>query len=300
MLSLLLLCRSYMPGANTNRTIRRHTSYSQNFARWVNRYVQQSRRLHGSTQRIVQSFVPNEHQLLLQAKINHALPFATSLLCLGSLTPEQPADPVELATGLAELHQKSVSPSGKFGFNMGTCHAKIVQAVDVWEDSWCALYTRHLGRVLELAKPILSWPEFDVLCNLTLQKVVPHLLLPLQAEGRVLKPCLVHGDIWDGEWHDLVKSTAFVLTGKGNTAVDARTGQAFVFDAGSFYGHNEYETGNWRASRHKLSDGTYIKEYKKRYPVYEPEEDWDARNLLYSLTFNSAMPYAYLALSKNK
>ena len=68
--------------------------------------------------------------------------------------------------------------------------------------------------------------------------------------------------------------------------MDSRTGQAFVFDACSFYGHNEYDTGNWRAPRHRLSDKAYVKEYKKRFPVSEPEKDWDARNLLYSLPFN--------------
>ena len=82
---------------------------------------------------------------------------------------------------------------------MATCHAKIAQAVDTWEDSWCALYTRHLGHVMNLAKPILQWPEFDIVCRLTLEKVVPRLLLPLQSEGRVLKPCLVHGNCWDGK-----------------------------------------------------------------------------------------------------
>lgn len=30
----------------------------------------------------------------------------------------------------------------------------------------------------------------------------------------------------------------------------------------------------------------YIREYKSRFPVSPPEDDWDARNLLYSLTFN--------------
>ena len=96
------------------------------------------------------------------------------------------------------MHQKSVSPTGKFGFHMATCHAKIAQAVDIWEDSWCALYTRHLGHVMDLAKPILNWPEFDLVCKLTLQKVVPRLLLPLETDGRILKPCLIHGDVWDG------------------------------------------------------------------------------------------------------
>lgn len=77
-----------------------------------------------------------------------------------------------------------------------------------------------------------------------------------------------------------------MLTGSGNTALDMKTGKAFVFDVCSFYGHNEYDTGNWRAPRHRLSNKAYIKEYKQRYPVSPPEDDWDARNILYSLTFN--------------
>lgn len=167
------------------------------------------------------------------------------------------------------MHQRSISPTGKFGFHFSTCHARIAQAVDTWEDSWCTLYGRHLGHVMELAKPILQWPEFDVVCDLTLQKVVPRLLLPLQAEGRILNPCLLHGDCWDG-----------------NTAIEAKTGEAFVFDVCSFYGHNEYDIGDWRAPRHRLSSEAYIRNYKQNFPVSEPVEDWDARNLLYSLTFN--------------
>ena len=108
-----------------------------------------------------------------------------------------------------------------------TTHAKIDQAVDQLDDSWSALFSRHLRHIMELAQPILKWPEFDVICRLTLDKVVPRLLLLLQENGRVLKPSLIHGDCWDG-----------------NTAIDAKTGEAFVFDACSFYGHNEYDVGN--------------------------------------------------------
>lgn len=67
-----------------------------------------------------------------------------------------------------------------------------------------------------------------------------------------------------------------------------KTGEPFVFDACSFYGHNEYDTGNWRAPRHRMSNKAYMKAYKRKFPVSEPEGDWDARNLLYSLTFNIA------------
>ncbi|KAL8682880.1 MAG: hypothetical protein Q9186_001126 [Xanthomendoza sp. 1 TL-2023] len=68
--------------------------------------------------------------------------------------------------------------------------------------------------------------------------------------------------------------------------MDPKTGEAFVFDASAFYGHNEYDTGNWRAPRHRLSEAPYIELYKEKFPVSEPVEDWDARNLLYSLAFN--------------
>jgi protein-ribulosamine 3-kinase len=106
---------------------------------------------------------------------------------------------------------------------------------------------------MELVKHYPKWSEFEVVCELTLRKVVPRLLLPLQAEGRVLKPSLIH---------------------------------AFIFDACSFYGHNEYDVGNWRAPRHRLSKEAYIHLYKQHFPVSEPAEDWDARNRLYSLCFN--------------
>ena len=68
--------------------------------------------------------------------------------------------------------------------------------------------------------------------------------------------------------------------------MDQKTGAAFVFDSCSFYGHNEYDTGNWRVPRYRLSNKSYIKEYKAQFPVSPPEEDWDARNFLYSLIFN--------------
>ncbi|KAL8327737.1 hypothetical protein RB597_003858 [Gaeumannomyces tritici] len=182
----------------------------------------------------------------------------------------QPAEPQKLATGLAELHKQSQSPTGKFGFHARTCHSQIAQAVGFWDGSWCAVYSSHFAHVIGLAKPVLQWPEFDVVADLTLSRVVPRLLLPLQAQDRTLKPSLVHGDCWDG-----------------NTAMDARTGEAFISDVCSFYAHNEYDTGNWRAPRHRLSNPDYIRYYKELIPPSEPVEDWDARNLLYSLPYNA-------------
>jgi len=52
------------------------------------------------------------------------------------------------------------------------------------------------------------------------------------------------------------------------------------------YGHNKYDVGNWRVPRHKASAAPYVDSYKNAFPPSESVEEWDARNLLYSLTFN--------------
>jgi len=190
--------------------------------------------------------------------------------------PPQPASPTTLGKLLANLHNKSQSPSGQFGFHIKTYHGKIPQNIDNWTTSWASLFTALIKPYLDLALSNRIFKDMcpnwqsksSILSNLLLDKVIPRLLLPLQSNNRTLKPCLLHGDCWDG-----------------NTAEDPYS-KPFLFDACSFYGHNEYDTGNWRAVRHKLSDEAYIQAYKKDFPVSEPAEDWDARNRLYSLTFN--------------
>jgi protein-ribulosamine 3-kinase len=167
---------------------------------------------------------------------------------------EQPPNPFKFTARLAELHKNSISPTGKFGFHITTYHAKLPQITDCWEESWAVLYRKQLAQMIKLDEEKHGeWPEFKVVCNLVLEKVIPRLLEPLQSEGRTIKPCLVHGDLWDE-----------------NTATDMENGEPFVFDAGSFYAHNEYEIGNWRAVRHRLSDKIYVRNYKRHFPVSEP------------------------------
>jgi fructosamine-3-kinase len=205
---------------------------------------------------------------------------------------KQPADPSKFTKMLAEMHQKSQSPTGKFGFHVTTCHATLRQITDCWEDSWAVLFRKQLAHMIELDKAKNGeWPEFKMVCQLILDKVVPRLLEPLQSNGRTIKPCLVHGDLWDE-----------------NTAMDMATGEPFIFDACSFYAHNEYEIGDWRAARHRLSKSAYVQSYRQEYPDSEPskpvlllhrylpaltslpraEEEWDDRNLLYSIRFDLA------------
>ena len=204
---------------------------------------------------------------------------------------EQPPDPVKFTARLADLHQRSISPTGKFGFHITTCIANLTQMTNTWEDSWETLYRDQLAHQIKMDEEKHGvWPEFQHVCRLTLNKVIPRLLRPLQSEGRSIKPCLIHGDLWDE-----------------NTATDVNTGEPFVFDACAMYAHNEYELGNWRAARHRLNDECYFRGYKSHFPVSEPGEqdsgnkgqaqihinceaadEWDARNLLYSLGFNIA------------
>ena len=136
---------------------------------------------------------------------------------------EQPPDPVIFTACLAELHRNSVSPTAKFGFHTTTCHAKLTQITNCWEESWAVLYRKQLEHMVSLdLKQNGYWPEFKIVCDLTLDKVIPRLLEPLQSEGRSIKPCLIHGDLWDE-----------------NTATDMNTAEPFVFDAGSMYGEGE-------------------------------------------------------------
>ena len=169
---------------------------------------------------------------------------------------EQPPDPIKFTARLAELHQRSMSPTGKFGFHITTCLAKLTQVTHTWEESWETLYRNQLAHQITMDEEKHGvWPEFQHVCRLTLEKVIPRLLRPLQSGGRSIKPCLVHGDLWDE-----------------NTATDMNTGEPFVFDTGSMYAHNEYELGNWRAARHRLSKESYVSSYKRHFPVSEPGE----------------------------
>lgn len=202
---------------------------------------------------------------------------------------QQPPEPLHFAARLADLHKRSLSPTGKFGFHTTTCHGKTQQLTDLWEDSWETLYRKQLSHVFDIdRRQQTPWAEYEFYAQLVLDKCIERLLRPLQSDGRSIKPCLVHGNIWDG-----------------NTATDMETGEPFVFDGSAFYAHNEYELGNWRTPRHRLSSKTYIRTYKRHFPASEPgkssvrssrpsltslmlsaEEDWDSRNLLYSLRFN--------------
>ncbi|KAL8688516.1 MAG: hypothetical protein Q9218_005592 [Villophora microphyllina] len=135
-------------------------------------------------------------------------------------------EPSSFCTKLAEIHRNSDSPTGKFGFMVPNCHGKIVQSNE-WDSNWASFFTKLLLSFLQLELSINGpWEEYDKAFEKIVATVIPRLLEPLQAEGRVLKPSLVHGDLWEE-----------------NVAINLATGDLVVFDASVFYAYNEYELG---------------------------------------------------------
>ena len=131
-------------------------------------------------------------------------------------------DPDKFATRLVSLHQNSESPEGKFGFHMNTYMGNLPQ-LEGWETSWEIYFTKLLRLALDLEVAAKGPdPEFEVLLPPLFEKVVPRLLGPLESGDRSVKPSLVHGDLWFA-----------------NSGIDVNTGNSLVFDASSFYAHNE-------------------------------------------------------------
>jgi protein-ribulosamine 3-kinase len=110
-----------------------------------------------------------------------------------------------------------------------------------------------------------SDPEINALSSQILEKVVPRLLRPMETGGNKITPVLLHSDMWHG-----------------NVSVDNESDEPIIYDAGSFYGHNEYEMSPWRATRYRFNK-THLRAYHKLVPVSEPAEDHDDRNALYAL-----------------
>lgn len=178
-------------------------------------------------------------------------------------------DPQTFATFLSKLHQKSVSPTGKFGFHTTTYAGNLPQFVG-WEDSWETFFAKTMRQALDLEIERKGpSEELDALSHILFEKVIPRLLRPLESDGRTVKPSLVHGDLW-----------------YANAGIDVDNGQPLVFDACCFFAHNEYEFGQWRPACNRFGD-EYITAYNTFAQISPPEEDFEGRLDLYRLRFDT-------------
>lgn len=175
-------------------------------------------------------------------------------------------DPVQLGALIAELHQKSVSPTGQFGFGIQTYDGKLPHNVE-WNSDWTDFYAKLLTSAYDHdVKSNGTWPELADTFQTIVGSVIPRLLDALKANGRQIKPCLIHGDLWEG-----------------NIGTEYETGQIYIYDSAAYYAHNEMEIASWTCKHHKLRARAYKREYLRHFDASEPVDEWEDRSRLYGL-----------------
>lgn len=198
-----------------------------------------------------------------------SIPNTYFFLCQFREMIDEMPDPHQFTARLAALHQNSKSPTGKFGFHLTTYTGNLPQ-INEWEASWERYFTKSMRLALELEIQAKGPdPELDTLVPILFKKVIPRLLRPLESDGRSVKPSLVHGDLW-----------------YANSGIDVVTGESLIFDACTFYAHNEYEFGQWRPFCNRFG-AEYLAAYHAYVQISPPEEDYDGRLDLYKLRFNT-------------
>ncbi|KAI0425415.1 Fructosamine/Ketosamine-3-kinase [Xylaria sp. FL1042] len=181
----------------------------------------------------------------------------------------QAPNAVQLGKEIARLHRDSISPTGKFGFSTTPYDGRLPLVVD-WDSSWVSFYSKLLYGVYLLDSRFNGkWQALEEAVVTTLAQIIPRLLGPLEERGRTIKPCLVHGDLWED-----------------NIGTDFRTGGIFIFDCCAYYAHHEMGVAMWRVKHHKMNAPEYRAEYFKNYPPDEPAAEYDDRNRLYSIKEN--------------
>ncbi|GKT50168.1 protein-ribulosamine 3-kinase, chloroplastic [Colletotrichum spaethianum] len=179
-------------------------------------------------------------------------------------------DPTILCVKLAAMHRDSVSPrNSQFGLPVVSCHGPFRQPVD-WDESWANLFARLLNRLFDFETSLHGpWNEQ---CqgdfNRLIDHTIPRLLGALQSNGRVIKPCLVHGNL-----------------SASTMALNMDNEEPILLGPRILYAHNEYELGGWCRKTGTLP-WSFFREYRQHFPPSEPVEEWDDRLRLYSISFN--------------
>ncbi|KAJ5669872.1 Fructosamine/Ketosamine-3-kinase [Penicillium macrosclerotiorum] len=181
-------------------------------------------------------------------------------------TQNQAPDPIQLVTQIAKLHHASRSPTGMFGFHINTCQGCLPQQT-LWNASWVDFFTQLLRGAMALNKlRNRNWKDLEPLIDRVITHVVPQVLGPLEAEGRGVKPTLIHGDLWEG-----------------NIGIGLKDRMLHAFDAGAYYAHHEMEVAIWRSQFSGIFRApVYLDSYLRQLGASEPVEQFDDRNRLYS------------------
>ena len=141
---------------------------------------------------------------------------------------------IDMVSGIADFHRlprevaklhlvssEDGNPEG-FGFTTFTFHGNIPQPT-AWTKTWEAYFSRILDTAIKLYENAVEPRNLSSAhVNSLLTKVIPRLLRPLRTETGELKPPLLYGDLW-----------------RGNFVLDRATLQPVIFDACSFWGYSE-------------------------------------------------------------
>ena len=127
-----------------------------------------------------------------------------------------------LPAKLAQLHMKGTCPKRAYGFHVPTNQGALAMP-NTWRSSWECFFSEMMQRLFDWEEEMHGHQEeMSSLSKAIIEKVIPRLLRPLETGGRDIQPCIVHGNLWDG-----------------NTSTDAVTDKPVIFDASSAYAHNE-------------------------------------------------------------
>lgn len=132
--------------------------------------------------------------------------------------------PHDWATAVSELHLNSMgeSPTGQFGFHVPT-HLANVPVDNTWNSSWYVFWKQQMKSLFVHDEQLHELDEeLESLKADFLDKAIPRYLGPLESEGRSIKPCLIHSNLWPGNI-------------KRRTSSD----ELCMFDACAYWGHNE-------------------------------------------------------------
>lgn len=178
-------------------------------------------------------------------------------------------DSWELCVRVIELHRNSVSSIEKFEFHVRTCNDRTSQIIE-WDSSWTSFFIKFMIHVMNKDFKINeSWSKLEKVENRIVFHVILRLIEALKKDERSVKSCLIHADLW-----------------KENIDTSYKTKEIVLFDAESYYAHNEMKIGDWRCSYNKVNFKIYIKTYLRHYDMSEFTKNWDDRNRLYSVYFN--------------
>jgi protein-ribulosamine 3-kinase len=192
--------------------------------------------------------------------------------------------PQEVWRRVTELHEKSVSPTGKFGFDVQTYTGDIPQHVE-WNSSWSDFFAKMLVNMKAFETRIRGPWEDDSLFPKILQEVVPRLIGALERDGRPIKPSLIHGNIF-GHW-----------------ASPYGTKDTVFYNPCSYFAHPEMEwafLAQAGSPALKYEDRDVVQRVLDEKGLSEPKDEWCDRQQLYFIYFRLVESIEYKALSSRR